>query len=318
MQESATLLFILVGEIPNPLIPDPELENSKPFLERILYVVDKSIPNLIPVNLRMLNRIIRCKTQPVKINSDELCKKSLDIINSDLGVDVVSNILQGNCEIIGIISSPGGHGGTAKDIQNSFDYLNRKGATSKLFVFCQAASAAFILASAFQEKNCLQETEFMFHRGGIPKELEIDNTGENDNGEEADESEIREMTEQNDKEQMTDHLDSFFANCDPEHKNECEEMKKICLENLDADIYYSGEHLLRMGVIKDCPVSPEDLTKLLEETIGINLRPESNIYKLLRSLEVACHDTIDNGIFKSSDGFFSDNESPHIRKHIMS
>ena len=315
MKKDVSLLFILDGQVPYPFTTNNGGESSKPFLERILYVIDRATPKLIPINLRMLNRQIKCITQEIKTYSANSCTEALEILNNDLGANVVSAIIKGNCEILGIMSSPGGHGGTSKDIKYTFDFLNKNGAVSKLFVFDQAASAAFILASAFQEKYCLEETEFMFHRGEIPKELELDQIDENSNSEESDKTEMKEMAEQIDIQEMTEHLDAFFANCDPDYIVECEEMKKVCLENLDADIYYSGEHLHRMGVIKECIDSPENLTKLFEETIGVPLKPESTIYKLLRKLESDCHETIENGIFSFALGLFHKNESPHILKH---
>ena len=307
-------LLIIDGEIINPI----SKESSVGFYQKIFYYIDVINKTLIPVDFRALKTIVTYQTQDFAFIKESDINKAVLKLENALGKQVTDCLLSGNCEIISILNTPGGYGGYAKEIQKCLLYLRNKGALTKVFVFALAASAGFIICAAFEKKYCLMETEFMFHKGGIPKDFLLDEEIDEEDcdcEEEDCDCDDDELMLQVELDEMREHLYVFFSNCDKGQEEECEKLKEICIENHDADTYYSGEHLLRLGIVTDCPDSVSDLIKMLKEEIVIAPTPTGTIQVLLDRLENECNEIVEHGIFRFDKlGLNPVNESPHLRR----
>jgi hypothetical protein len=301
-------LLIINGEIPNI-----SQEGFSNYYQRILYYIDVENSNLISVDFRALTTIVNYKTQSVQLVKEKDKTLAVQNLEKKLGIDVTKNLLNGCCEIISIVNTPGGYGGYAKNIQKCLMYLRKLGALTKVYIFSTAASSGFIICSAFEKKYSLLETEFMFHRGGIPEDIlfeDDDEYEEEDHG--YDEEEMLMDYEMN---EMSQYLDMFFANSNKEFEEECENLKKKCLNNHEGDTYYSGEHMFQLGIVTDCSDSVLDLIELFKKEIVIVPTKTGTIQALLNEMEIECNELMKNGIFRPNKlGLGSVNESPFLRR----
>ena len=281
-----TLIFILTEGIPFP--------NSKDYdiVDQMLSYFDRDGNSLKSIRLSLLNTLIVYKTRVTHTISAVEYEALLEELQLNLGKDVVFDLLEGNCEILGIISSTGGYIGAADDFKEIITYLTGKGANSKVFVYDKAASAAFILAGCFREKYCLTKTEFMFHFGSMNEELTFDNSTD----ESEDENGDYDMS-QHDYDKVAEYLDGMFNGCDNGVRKECENLKLLCLDNAQSDVFYAGHLLERLGIVDQCSATPQELTTNLVNALNFPVTAGGKFARLLTDLENRGQNIIVDGVF---------------------
>ncbi len=315
-----TLLLLITEPIPNPVF-----EDTKNYLNRILFHINPDGRKCQTINLRNIIDVLRYRKQ--KFECFKNCHdEGIEKLNFDLGEELTNVILDGKCNLIILVDSPGGYNGYASSIIDFILNLRSNGGETISFSFHSTASAAFMIVSAIEKRYSLLESEFMFHKGSIPETPDVDGFAsitENEIDEELEKDFLDdnfnedELQNELDIQVMEETYDRFFSNCDDEFRDECNSLQEQSIENIEYDAYFSGEHFLSLGVLEDCALSSEELIDWVLNDLGIIPKEDTKLDRILKGLKASADQAIKTGLFNScGKSVFEDSVSPIFKNSI--